>query len=112
MSLIVQPDKRAASPTVVDNLIEPAQSVLTEYLFLTKKAVASATPRSTTIEQSVFPAIVAASRQTLSLLKEPGKPDLTKIARASAVPFEQTVTVPPSGTTPKGSREIHPNADS
>lgn len=112
MSELQQPDKRAAAPTVVDNLIEPAQSVLTEYLFLTKKAVASATPRSTTIEQNVFPAIEAASRQTLSLLKEPGKPDLTKIARASAVPFEQTVTVPPSGTTPKGSREIHPNADS
>lgn len=104
------PEKRAAAPVVIDNLIEPAQSVLTEYLFLTKKAVAATTPRSTTIEQSIFPAIESASRQTLSLLQEPGKPDLTKITRASTVPFEQSVTIPPTGTTPKGSREIKPGA--
>lgn len=103
-----KPEKQAAVPVVVDNLIEPAQSVLTEYLFLTKKAVAATTPRSTAIEQSTFPAIEAASRQTLSLLKEPGKPDITKLTRASTVPFEQAVTMPPSGTTPKGSREIKP----
>ncbi len=105
-----QPEKQSAVPVVVDNLIEPAQSVLTEYLFLTKKAVAATTPRSTAIEQSTFPAIEAASRQTLSLLKEPGKPDIAKITRASTVPFEQAVTIPPSGTTPKGSREIKPGA--
>lgn len=103
-----KPEKQSAAPVVVDNLIEPAQSILTEYLFLTKKAVASTTPRSTTIEQSTFPAIESASRQTLSLLKEPGKPDITKLTRASTVPFEQSVTMPPSGTTPKGSREIKP----
>ncbi|MCC6314570.1 MAG: hypothetical protein IT337_11225, partial [Thermomicrobiales bacterium] len=62
MSELQTPDKRSAVPVVVDNLIEPAQSVLTEYLFLTKKAVAATTPRTTTIEQSVFPAIEAASR--------------------------------------------------
>jgi hypothetical protein len=109
MTALQMPEKQSAAPVVVDNLIEPAQSVLTEYLFLTKKAVAATTPRSTTIEQSVFPAIESASRQTLSLLKEPGKPDLTKITRASTVPFEQSFTMPPSGTTPKGSREIKPN---
>jgi hypothetical protein len=109
MTELQTPEKSAAVPTVVDNLIEPAQSVLTEYLFLTKKAVATTTPRSTTIEQSVFPAIENASRQTLSLLKEAGAPDITKVARASTVPFEQTVTIPPSGTTPKGSREINPS---
>ena len=103
-----KPEKQSAAPVVVDNLIEPAQSVLTEYLFLTKKAVASTTPRSTTIEQSTFPAIENASRQTLSLLKDPGKPDITKLTRASTIPFEQSVTMPPSGTTPKGSREIKP----
>lgn len=108
MSELQTPDKRSAVPVVVDNLIEPAQSVLTEYLFLTKKAVAATTPRTTTIEQSVFPAIEAASRQTLSLLKEPGKPDITKLTRASTVPFEQAVTMPPGGTTAKGSREIEP----
>jgi len=111
MSELQTPDKRSAVPVVVDNLIEPAQSVLTEYLFLTKKAVAATTPRTTTIEQSVFPAIEAASRQTLSLLKEPGKPDITKLTRASTVPFEQAVTMPPGGTTPKGSREIEPKAE-
>jgi len=104
-----KPEKQSAAPVVVDNLIEPAQSVLTEYLFLTKKAVAATTPRSTTIEQSIFPSIESASRQTLSLLKEPGKPDITKLTRASTVPFEQSVTMPPGGTTPKGSREIKPN---
>jgi hypothetical protein len=104
-----KPEKQAAAPVVVDNLIEPAQSVLTEYLFLTKKAVAATTPRSTAIEQSTFPAIESASRQTLSLLREPGKPDITNITRASTVPFEQTVTIPPGGMTPRGSREIKPN---
>lgn len=108
MTELQKPDKREAAPVVIDNLIEPAQSVLTEYLFLTKKAVAAVTPRATTIEQSVFPAIESASRQTLSLLQDPGKPDLTKVTRASTVPFEQAVTMPPGGTTPKGSREIKP----
>ncbi|HET9661326.1 MAG TPA: hypothetical protein VFP05_13400 [Thermomicrobiales bacterium] len=104
-----KPEKQSAAPVVVDNLIEPAQSILTEYLFLTKKAIASTTPRSTSIEQSTFPAIENASRQTLSLLREPGKPDITKLTRASTVPFEQTVTIPPGGMTPRGSREIKPN---
>jgi hypothetical protein len=108
MTELQKPDKRAAAPVVIDNLIEPAQSVLTEYLFLTKKAVAAVTPRATTIEQSVFPSIESASRQTLKLLEEPGKPDLTKITRASTVPFEQAVTMPPGGPTPKGSRGIKP----
>ncbi|MEZ4504754.1 MAG: hypothetical protein R2848_02560 [Thermomicrobiales bacterium] len=112
MTELQTPDKRSAVPVVVDNLIEPAQSVLTEYLFLTKKApVAATTPRTTTIEQSVFPAIEAASRQTLSLLKEPGKPDITKLTRASTVPFEQAVTMPPGGTTPKELAEIRPKAE-
>lgn len=106
MTELAKPDKRAAAPVVIDNLVEPAQSVMTEYLFLTKRAVAAATPRATTIEQSVFPSIEAASRQTLKLLQEPGKPDIAKVTTASTVPFEQAVTVPPSGTTPKGSREI------
>ncbi len=106
MTELNAPEKRSAAPVVIDNLIEPAQSVLTEYLFLTKKAVSAVTPRTTTIEQSVFPAIESASRQTLSLLKEPGTPDLTKVTRASTVPFEQAMTIPPGGTTPKGSREI------
>ncbi len=104
-----KPEKQSAVPVVVDNLIEPAQSVLTEYLFLTKKAIAATTPRSTTIEQSTFPAIENASRQTLSLLREPGTPDLAKLTRASTVPFEQAVTMPPGGVTPRGSREIKPN---
>ena len=108
MTELNKPENRSAAPVVVDNLIEPAQSVLTEYLFLTKKAVSAVTPRTTTIEQSVFPAIESASRQTLSLLQEPGSPDLTKVTRASTVPFEQAVTIPPGGTTPKGSREIKP----
>ncbi|MCA9860496.1 MAG: hypothetical protein KC438_12275 [Thermomicrobiales bacterium] len=108
MTALNTSEKRSAAPVVIDNLIEPAQSVLTEYLFLTKKAIAAATPRTTTIEQSVFPAIESASRQTLSLLEEPGTPDLTKLSRASTVPFEQTVTMPPGGATPKGSREIKP----
>jgi hypothetical protein len=108
MAALNTPEKRSAVPVVVDNLIEPAQSILTEYLFLTKRAVAAATPRSQTIEQTVFPAIESASRQTLSLLQEPGKPDLTKLTRASSVPFEQVVTMPPDGTTAKGSREIKP----
>ncbi len=103
-----KPEKRSAAPVVIDNLIEPAQSVLTEYLFLTRKAIAAATPRATTIEQRVFPQIESASRQTLSLLREPGKPDLAKITRASTVPFEQAMTIPPGGMTPKGSREIDP----
>jgi len=108
MTELQKPDKRSAAPVVIDNLIEPAQSVLTEYLFLTKKAVAAVTPRATTIEQSVFPSIESASRQTLKLLEEPGKPDLTKVTRASTVPFEQTMTIPPGGSTPKGTREIKP----
>lgn len=109
MTELEKPENRASAPTVIDNLIEPAQSVMTEYLFLTKRAVATSTPRATTIEQSTFPSIESASRQTLSLLQEPGSPDLAKVARASTVPFEQGVTVPPGGTTPKGSREIQPN---
>jgi hypothetical protein len=108
MTALNTAEKRSAAPVVIDNLIEPAQSVLTEYLFLTKRAVAAVTPRATTIEQSVFPAIESASRQTLKLLEEPGKPDLTKLTRASTVPFEQAVTMPPGGTTAKGSREIKP----
>lgn len=108
MTELQKPDKRSAAPVVIDNLIEPAQSVLTEYLFLTKKAVAAVTPRATTIEQSVFPSIESASRQTLKLLQEPGKPDVTKVTRASTVPFEQAMTIPPGGPTPKGSREIKP----
>jgi hypothetical protein len=104
-----KPEKQSAAPVVVDNLIEPAQSVLTEYLFLTKKAVASTTPRSTTIEQSIFPSIESASRQTLSLLRDPGKPDITKLTTATTIPFERAVTMPPDGSTPKGSREIKPN---
>lgn len=108
MTALNTPEKRSAAPVVIDNLIEPAQSVLTEYLFLTKRAVSAATPRTKTIEQSVFPAIESASRQTLSLLQDPGKPDMTKLARASTVPFEQAVTMPPGGTTPRGSREIKP----
>ena len=110
MTELQKPEKKSAAPVVIDNLIEPAQSVLTEYLFLTKRATAATTSRSTTIEQSVFPAIENASRQTLSLLKEPGAPDTTKLTRASTVPFEQAVTIPPTGTTPKGSREIKPGA--
>ncbi len=108
MTALNTPEKRSAAPVVIDNLIEPAQSVLTEYLFLTKRAVSAATPRTKTIEQSVFPAIESASRQTLSLLQDPGKPDMTKLTRASTVPFEQAVTMPPGGTTPRGSREIKP----
>jgi hypothetical protein len=104
-----KPEKQTAVPVVVDNLIEPAQSVLTEYLFLTKKAVASTTPRSTIIEKSIFPSIEAASRQTLSMLKEPGKPDITKLTTATTIPFERAVTMPPDGTTPRGSREIKPS---
>ncbi len=108
MTELQQPEKRAAAPVVVDNLIEPAQSVLTEYLFLTRKAIAAATPRATTIEQRIIPQIESASRQTLALLREPGKPDLARITRASTVPFEQAVTIPPGGATPKGSRQIKP----
>lgn len=101
-----KPEKKSAVPIVVDNLIEPAQSVLTEYLFLTKKAVAATTPRSTAIEQSVFPAIESASRQTLSLLQEPGAPNITKLTSATTIPFERAVTIPPTGVTEKGSREM------
>ena len=52
MTELQKPDKHSAAPVVIDNLIEPAQSVLTEYLFLTKKAVAAVTPRATTIEKA------------------------------------------------------------
>lgn len=110
MTELAKPDKRAAAPVVIDNLVEPAQSVLTEYLFLTKRGVSAATPRTTTIEQSVLPSIEAASRQTLKLLQEPGKPDIAKVTTASTVPFEQAFTVPPGGMTAKGSREIKPGA--
>ena len=103
-----KPEKQSAAPVVVDNLIEPAQSVLTEYLFLTKKAVASTTPRSTTIEQSIFPSIESASRQTLSLLRSRANRTFQANDRDHD-PFERAVTLPPGGTTPKDSREIKPN---
>ena len=107
MTELQKPEKKSAVPLVVDNLIEPTQSVLTEYLFLSKKAVAATTPRSTTIEQSIFPAIENASRQTLSLLQDPGEPNITKLTTATTIPFERTVTVPPTGMTEKGSRVLN-----
>lgn len=106
MTELQKPEKKSAVPVVVDNLIEPAQSLLTEYLFLTKKATAATTPRSTTIEQSIFPAIENASRQTLSLLQDAGAPNITKLTTATTIPFERAVTVPPTGTTEKGSRVV------
>jgi hypothetical protein len=43
------------------------------------------------------------------MLKEPGKPDITKLTTATTIPFERAVTMPPDGTTPRGSREIKPS---
>jgi hypothetical protein len=43
------------------------------------------------------------------MLKDPGKPDIAKLTTATTIPFERAVTMPPDGTTPKGSREIKPS---
>jgi hypothetical protein len=94
-----KPDKKAGAPLVLDQLLEPAHALLTEYLWLTKRAIAVVTDRTSAIERSELPAVEATARATAALLERPGAVDMAALRRASSLPvIVQAKTTPRSGS--------------
>lgn len=75
-------EKRGLAPLLVDQLIEPAQALLTDYLWLQKRPESTARDAMTKIALSDLPAAEHSARQVQALLNRPGPVDVAAIRRA------------------------------
>jgi len=74
--------KRGTAPLIVDQLIEPAQALLTDYLWLQKRPESTARDAMTKITLTDLPAAEHSARQVLALLERPGPVDVAALRRA------------------------------
>ncbi|CAN5729574.1 hypothetical protein BH23CHL5_BH23CHL5_09500 [soil metagenome] len=82
LTLSQNANREAALPLVLDQLIEPAQALMTDYLFLQKRGGTAATDAMTKIASRDLPAAEYAARQVLAEFNRSGDVDLTAIRRA------------------------------
>ncbi len=75
-------DNRGISPLLVDQLIEPAQALLTDYLWLQKRSESTARDAMTKIALGDLPAAEHSARQVQALLERSGPADVAAIRRA------------------------------
>ncbi|MGD9711663.1 MAG: hypothetical protein AB7V46_06305 [Thermomicrobiales bacterium] len=79
---IDNPEKKGVTPLLVDQLIEPAQALLTDYLWLQKRNESTARDAMTKIVLRDLPAAEYSARQVLALLERPGAVDVPAMRRA------------------------------
>ncbi len=75
-------NREATLPLILDQLIEPAQALMTDYLFLQKRGGTAATDAMTKIASRDLPAAEYAARQVLAEFDRSGDVDLNAIRRA------------------------------
>lgn len=82
MTSIADGDRCGVAPLIVDQLIEPAQALLTDYLWLQKRQDPTARDGMTRIALKDLPAAEFAARQVMAILERPGPVDVVAIHRA------------------------------
>lgn len=73
---------RGVAPLLVDQLIEPAEALLTDYLWLQKRPESTAKDAMSKISLRDLPAAELAARQVVAVLERPGKVDMAALRRA------------------------------
>lgn len=82
MTSIDSGDRRRVSPLIVDQLIEPADALLTDYLWLQKRPGTTAKDGMTRIALKDLPAAELSARQVMAVLERPGQIDMAALRRA------------------------------
>jgi hypothetical protein len=91
-------DRSGVVPLILDQLIEPAQALLTDYLFLQKRGGPAAQDAMTKIATRDLPAAEHSARQVAALLERSGPIDVPAIRRAVDFQFSfggETVSASP-----------------
>ena len=73
---------RGIVPLLVDQLVEPAQALLTDYLWLQKRPESVARDAMAKISLRDLPSAELSARQVLALLERPGEVDISALRRA------------------------------
>lgn len=73
---------RGVAPLLVDQLIEPAEALLTDYLWLQKRPESTARDAMSKISLRDLPAAELAARQVVAVLERPGTVDIAALRRA------------------------------
>jgi hypothetical protein len=82
---IDSPERIAAAPVLVDQLIDPAQASLTDYVWLAGRGVQPADDLKVKIEQYDLPAFEHAARSVAAITERPGPLDMNALQRAVVV---------------------------
>jgi hypothetical protein len=91
-------DRSGVVPLLLDQLIEPAQALLTDYLFLQKRGGPAAQDAMTKIATRDLPAAEHSARQVVALLERSGPVDVAAVRRAVDFQFSfggETVSASP-----------------
>lgn len=79
------PDRMSGAPLLVDQLIDPAQASITDYVWLSGRGVQPAEDLKIKIEQRDLPAYEHAARAVVAVVERPGPLDMNALRRAVAV---------------------------
>ncbi|MBX3071418.1 MAG: hypothetical protein KF883_13015 [Thermomicrobiales bacterium] len=82
MASIDTSERNGVAPLIVDQLIEPAQALLTDYLWLQKRPETTARDGMTRIALKDLPAAEHSARQVIAVLERPGSIDVAALRRA------------------------------
>ena len=82
MNSIASRERSGVAPLIIDQLIEPAQALLTDYLWLQKRAEPTAKDAMSRIALRDLPAAELSARQVQAVLERPGAIDVTALRRA------------------------------
>ncbi len=82
VDLTSEPLRKGVIPLIVDQLIEPAQALLTDYLWLQRRSETVARDAMVKIAGRDLPAAEHAARQVEAILERPGSVDVAAIRRA------------------------------
>ncbi|CAN5814576.1 hypothetical protein BH20CHL4_BH20CHL4_04290 [soil metagenome] len=91
-------DRAGVIPLILDQLIEPAQALLTDYLWLQKRGGTASQDAMTKIATRDLPAAEHSARQVVAVLERPGPVDVTAVRRAVDFQFSfggETVSASP-----------------
>jgi hypothetical protein len=96
---LAQPtDRSGVAPLILDQLVEPATALLTDYLWLQKRPETPARDAMAKIASRDLPAADHAARQVIATLERPGPVDVNAIRRAVDFQFSfggETVSTSP-----------------
>jgi hypothetical protein len=98
LTMVQADDRSGVVPLILDQLIEPAQALLTDYLFLQKRGGPAAQDAMTKIATRDLPAAEHSARQVAALLDRSGPIDVQAIRRAVDFQFSfggETVSASP-----------------